>query len=64
MPGNQESTAWNPEFKAVSVFPYMRGEFLVDESQSTEAQPSRPSPVADQGEGLGGPGSPLISGSG
>ena len=25
--GNPESTAWNPEFKAVSVFPYMRGEF-------------------------------------
>ena len=27
MLGNPESTTWNPEFKAVSVFPYMRGEF-------------------------------------
>ena len=27
VPGNPESTTWNPEFKAVSVFPYMRGEF-------------------------------------
>ena len=25
--GNPESTTWNPEFKVVSVFPYMRGEF-------------------------------------
>ena len=70
VPGNQESTAWNPEFKAVSVSPTWGGILLSASkivfgrwNSKYTGRTSRPSPVADQGEGLGGPGTPLISGS-